>query len=425
MRISKALFVPVAAVALALPLVSAPATAAPTVGAPVVADDHEVNIIGGDVERKVRPWNGRLSNSCGASVIAERWLVTAAHCLKSGNSRPTTTVRLGTLKKWSGGTVRNVMKEFRHPDYPNNARNNKRYDIGLVKLESAYRGGHVDLATKRYADGTPTRIIGWGAVKENSDGTLEMAEVLRGLDTSVVADRECSTATGVFMPGFEYCTDNPRGKAGACYGDSGGPQFTNDGGREVLIGVTSRGGKKCGLSPSVYTDVYAYQAWILSTIKREDGSLPPELAGWTVTPTPNPGTPAPGKPTPDPVEPTPDPVDPGQDEFVNKERIAIEDYRTAKSSINSTFAGAKKVTLSIDITHSCSQNLGIVLVTPDGRRNTLKRGGYSRRCTSWNGTLSDTYSMRTKSNGNWTLEISDGYRGNTGTLKGWSLKFQK
>lgn len=408
---------------MAAPMLAAPAAmAAPAQIAPIVADDHHVTIIGGEAETKVRPWNGRLSNSCGASIIAERWLVTAAHCLKAGNSRPTATVRLGTLKKWSGGVVKDVIKEFPHPNYPQNIKRNKRYDIGLIKINSPYTGGHVQLANKRYADGTKTRIIGWGAVKENEDGTLEMAKTLRGLDTSVRPDSACSTATGIFMPGFEYCTDNPGGTAGACYGDSGGPQFVTVGGREVLIGVTSRGGQRCGTSPSVYTDVHAYKSWILQTIKNEDGTLPPELAAWAGAPAdPEPVDPDPT--TPEPVDP--EPVDPAKDEFINNTSQAINDYRTVKSSIKSTYAGARKVTLTLDIQHEYSQNLGIVLVTPDGRRNTLKRDRYSYRCTPWTSAQSSTYSMRTASQGDWTLEVTDGYRRNTGTLNSWSLKFAK
>lgn len=425
MRPTQKLLAPLAAFAVALPLAASaisPAAATPAAQpVPVATADTEINIIGGNVERNIRPWLGRLSVSCGASVIAEQWLVTAAHCLKAGNATPTMTVRLGSLDKWSGGQVLDAAKEFPHPDYPNNAGRNKRYDIGLVKLKQRYTGGHVELANQRYDDGTRTRILGWGATQENSDGTLKMPKVLHGLDTKVVPDNECSTATGVFMPGYEYCTDNPRGTAGACYGDSGGPQITTIGGRDILLGVTSRGGKNCGTSPSVYTDVHAYKTWILNTVKREDGTLPPELAAWGSAPVkPTPVKPTPVKPTP--VKPTPEPND---DEFADTTTYTLDDYRTVTSTVQSTYPNANKVTIALDVTHSCGQQLAIALTTPDGRRNTLKRSQYSRNCAAWQGTKSDTYTMRSASQGPWKLQVSDDYRGHTGTLNSWSVKFAK
>jgi len=62
----------------------------------------------------------------------------------------------------------------------------------------------------------------------------------------------------------EICTSNPGGRAGACYGDSGGPQIKSVGGRWELIGATSRsgGGSQCAVTPSIYGDVPALRSWI-------------------------------------------------------------------------------------------------------------------------------------------------------------------
>ncbi len=49
-------------------------------------------------------------------------------------------------------------------------------------------------------------------------------------------------------------------KATACYGDSGGPALNMATGR--LVGVTSRGGLKCGDQDTLYTRVQPYRAWI-------------------------------------------------------------------------------------------------------------------------------------------------------------------
>lgn len=297
----------VVAAAATLPLTALPSSA----DSVATTTDADIQIIGGEYEKQPYPWLGRLTGACGASMISDQWMVTAAHCLKShkpGVDLPE--VRINSLEKWSGGTVIQVAKEFPHPQFPDRPGKIKRFDIGLIKLAQPYRGGTITLADQRYPAGTTTRLLGWGAEKENDDGTLVMAKTLKGLTTQVREDKGCDAASGEFMPGYEYCTDNPRGVDGACYGDSGGPQLTKVDGRWTLIGVTSRGGQFCGTSPSVYTDVYAYQGWIADTIRREDGKLPPEIQAWIApSPTPDPTVPVTPGPSASPTaSATPTPI---------------------------------------------------------------------------------------------------------------------
>ena len=68
----------------------------------------------------------------------------------------------------------------------------------------------------------------------------------------------------------ELCTDNPGGKAGSCYGDSGGPEIVRDGDQWLLVGVTSSAGTNdpaCATEPSIYTSVVAYTPWIAEKTK--------------------------------------------------------------------------------------------------------------------------------------------------------------
>jgi snapalysin len=71
----------------------------------------------------------------------------------------------------------------------------------------------------------------------------------------------------------EICTNNPGGNAGACYGDSGGPQVRRVSGRWMLVGATSRSGNgspTCATGPSIYGDLPAIRTWIVS----QTGALP-------------------------------------------------------------------------------------------------------------------------------------------------------
>ncbi|TFJ95171.1 3-mercaptopyruvate sulfurtransferase [Platysternon megacephalum] len=262
-------------------------------GSPRPEPKVTAQLIGGVPSVENYPWMGRGKFGCGASVISETWLVTAAHCLNGHEPRGSLfEARIGSKDKKEGGEVVPARKEFLHPNHPAAVDGKRKlYDIGLIKLKVPYKGGTVALPTGYTAPNTPTRLLGWGA--QDTELT-KFPRYLHELDTKVRDNSACDTASGIFMPGFEICTDNPQGVNGACSGDSGGPQITKVDGRWTLIGVTSRGGAVCGGSPSVYTDIFGYKSWILDTVRAEDGTLPPELAAWqrdtaskpTITPTP-------------------------------------------------------------------------------------------------------------------------------------------
>jgi snapalysin len=93
--------------------------------------------------------------------------------------------------------------------------------------------------------------------------------VANELDTSIVADSRCSGIDAA----YEICTNNTNGNAGACYGDSGGPQVRQVSGRWALIGVTSRAGNNsstCATAPSIYGDLSSIRSWVNTQV----GGLP-------------------------------------------------------------------------------------------------------------------------------------------------------
>lgn len=149
----------------------------------------------------------------------------------------------------------------------------------------------------------------------------------------------------------------------------------------------------------------------------------------TTAPTTEPTTEPTSEPTTEPTseptsEPTTEPTtNPGGDTFEDTTSQPLRDYKTVKSTLTSTKANANKVTVTIDIDHPCSQQLGITIVTPDGRRNVVKRASRTYRCNAWSGKLSETYTMRSRTDGDWTIEVSDEFRRSEGTFNGWSLKF--
>lgn len=254
----KALLVGVLAVAAATVTtlsVSGAANAAP--------GDVQPYIVGGDNATQTYSFMVSLQNTsgrhfCGGSLIKSNWVVTAAHCVQ-GTPASGIQVRVGTTSHASGGHTAKAAKVIVHPRYQGN------FDIALVKLSTSVPEAPIAIAASAGAPGTATRIIGWGQTCPVR-GACGAPDILQELNTSVVSDSQC---TAGFKGATEICTDNPGDDAGACFGDSGGPQIKQVGGRWELIGATSRAGgeaRDCAVDPSIYTDVTAFKKWINTNI---------------------------------------------------------------------------------------------------------------------------------------------------------------
>ena len=192
------------------------------------------------------------TSGCTGSLIKANWVVTAKHC-------PTpSSVRVGSINRTSGGTVVAVRRAVSHPSI----------DVKLFELASSVSYAPAPIPTTSGAVGTATRIIGWGQTCAPR-GCGSSPTVAHQLDTSIVADSRCAGIDAA----YEICTNNTGGNAGACYGDSGGPQVRSVSGRWALIGVTSRAGNNsstCATAPSIYGDLPSIRTWV----NQQVGGLP-------------------------------------------------------------------------------------------------------------------------------------------------------
>jgi hypothetical protein len=192
------------------------------------------------------------TGGCTGSLVKANWVVTARHC-------PTpSSVRVGSINRTSGGTVVSVNGSVSH----------SRSDVKLLRLSSSVTHAPAPIPTTSGAVGTATRIIGWGQTCPRR-GCGSAPTIANELDTSIVSDSSC---LGIDAP-YEICTNNTNGNAGACYGDSGGPEVRLVSGRWNLIGATSRSGNGssvCATGPSIYGDLPAIRSWINTQV----GGLP-------------------------------------------------------------------------------------------------------------------------------------------------------
>jgi len=204
----------------------------------------------------------RTSHSCGATIIAAGWLLTAAHCT-TGVAASALNIRYNTLNHNSGGAMVKVATIFNHEQYNANTID---FDISLLKLATPLTLGQANAVAVALpaqgsdpAAGVNARVSGWGTTSEG--GSIPTA--LRYVDVPIVARATCNTAYGGNQISANmFCAGvlNVGGKD-ACQGDSGGPVVINN----QVVGAVSWGyGCARPQYPGVYTRVGNFVNWINS-----------------------------------------------------------------------------------------------------------------------------------------------------------------
>ncbi|XP_007894202.1 suppressor of tumorigenicity 14 protein homolog [Callorhinchus milii] len=234
-------------------------------------------IVGG-VDAQVGEWPWQVSlhikqfgHVCGASVISNNWLVSAAHCFQDESkikySNPGIwKVFLGLHTQFKVGTMvkeRKVKRIITHESYNQYTFNN---DIALLELDSSVPFSSVIRPiclpdqTHRFPVGKATWVSGWGARAENdvASSVLQKAE-LRILNSTTCNRLLSSTVTSKMI-----CAGYLSGGIDACQGDSGGPMsFVGSKGKVFLAGIVSWGdGCARRNKPGVYTRTTKFRKWI-------------------------------------------------------------------------------------------------------------------------------------------------------------------
>ena len=150
-------------------------------------------IVGGEkADIKQHPWQVALqlkgNFACGGSIIAQRWVVTAAHCFdfsaRSGDWR----AKAGATNHATSGAWTEVERVIVHEGYKS-VSGVLHNDIALIKLKLPPAGRVIPLmgASGTLPNGQPLEVTGWGVTKEG--GGVPSTDLLKAnvplVDTAV------------------------------------------------------------------------------------------------------------------------------------------------------------------------------------------------------------------------------------------------
>ncbi|XP_018522678.1 prothrombin [Lates calcarifer] len=255
-------------------------------------------IVGGDkAEVASAPWQVMLYKRspqellCGASLISNQWILTAAHCIlyppwNKNFTKDDILVRLGkhSRTQFEQGVEKIVAIDdiIVHPKY--NWKENLNRDIALLHLRRPVPFTNeifpVCLPNRKVAqdlmsEGYKGRVTGWGNLKETwNPAARNLPSVLQQIHLPIVDQDICRGSTSVRITDNMFCAgykpeDTKRGDA--CEGDSGGPfvmKYPAEN-RWYQMGIVSWG-EGCDRDGKYgfYTHVYRMSRWMRKVIDK-------------------------------------------------------------------------------------------------------------------------------------------------------------
>lgn len=250
-------------------------------------------IFGGDESARGQfPWlaalyrkkkKGSAEFKCGATLVSQNAVITAAHCLKFDShtmSVKEIVIILGkhNLDDFSevGSQTMYAKDIIIHPDFMSKDTSFDA-DIAIILLNKPVQYNQYIRPLCIFSELTPHfpgekgKVIGWG--KDHLEGTIKSYPST--IEMSLVSDATCLRAHESFQyitSSRTFCAGNANG-TGPCSGDSGGPLMSKRSGKWFFKGIVSASPidvetHSCDLKTFVvFTDVTKFLPWIKRHIR--------------------------------------------------------------------------------------------------------------------------------------------------------------
>ncbi|XP_069691857.1 chymotrypsin-1-like isoform X1 [Periplaneta americana] len=196
-------------------------------------------------------------HECGATILDQEFLLTAAHCIYNG-SMDDYTIRAGSNNYKRGGSVHNVIDWIYHENYLNHKY--WKNDIAILKIDppltysTKVQPTKLPVAGEEPTVGAASVAIGWGSKCYGCESIRHLHEV----SLEIYSYEQCLDSMQQQPTTDMICSGIPGEGAEVCSGDSGGALLVNG----TQVGITSWLVVPCAFNPAVWTRVSHYRDWI-------------------------------------------------------------------------------------------------------------------------------------------------------------------